>query len=313
MLAVAAIGIAVALLGVLAPASADPFFAAQVQGERDTGATGASVILGGGPPVVGSEFESVTGLASASPFGFRAKTTLRLSTLKADTFFERRALAAASMILDDLVFTGPGPSVVVSFPLFIDGVASGRGNAASCCATLGAVALLNGELVGQVAITNEGGPNLLPPGVTSTTSSSVVFDPAVGFVASSVRSVSGTFRTTPLEVPTDVPLELGVGLSLSSIMQLRTDSLVAVPQFGEVTADAADTFEFATPDHIFDLPPGFTVNSLSGLIVDNALSTGPGQVPVPATLWLLITGVAAGACAGRARRARRPPGATQRC
>ena len=42
---------------------------------------------------------------------------------------------------------------------------------------------------------------------------------------------------------------------------------------------------------VFNLPPGFTANSASGLIVDNRFVGGPQDVPAPATLALLAVGL----------------------
>lgn len=102
--------------------------------------------------------------------------------------------------------------------------------------------------------------------------------------------------TTPeLQIPTGVPLTLQIQLSSIS------DALAAYHPDGS-SAEASSEAELWLPLNtpLFNLPEGFTVNSLDGAIVDNIYTV------VPETEHYLALAGAGLALFGLYRRARRP-------
>ncbi len=97
-------------------------------------------------------------------------------------------------------------------------------------------------------------------------------------------------------VPVGSPVSLSLSLSLFGSAQTLLSG-------GLVEADNVFTISFPGSGPVFDLPEGFTVNSASGLIVNNEWMGNPLPIPEPTTLVLL--GASALAIGGIARRRRR--------
>lgn len=92
---------------------------------------------------------------------------------------------------------------------------------------------------------------------------------------------------------------LGVGLSLQGVTN------------ADVSADFLNTLKFTRSGPVFDLPAGWTAQSVDLSIIDNRFCP-PGAcvppVPEPSTLWLCLAGL--GAVGSTCRRARRPAATT---
>jgi PEP-CTERM motif len=98
----------------------------------------------------------------------------------------------------------------------------------------------------------------------------------------------------PFTVPVDEPLILTLEMRASS-------SALVDARFSDVAHNVSssghgnffDTFSLPTSGPVFNLPQGYTVNSVSGLIVDNRWVGAPtSAVPEPGSLTLLALGIA---------------------
>ncbi len=88
-------------------------------------------------------------------------------------------------------------------------------------------------------------------------------------------------------------IQVGLQLNTSALAFLSPTGSVFTQQAGVANAfvDFSHTLGFPTTGPIFNLPPGFTVNSADGLIVDNHFVTAVPAVPEPGTVLLLGTGL----------------------
>jgi len=101
-------------------------------------------------------------------------------------------------------------------------------------------------------------------------------------ILSGVGSLPVTLTTPPIVVEVG---RIGFGLTLAVAAELVAE------QFGDTLGDFSNTLSFATTGPVFNLPPGFTLNSVEANIVDNHF-VGGATVPEPATLTLLGSGLA---------------------
>jgi hypothetical protein len=117
--------------------------------------------------------------------------------------------------------------------------------------------------------------------------------------------VNLTNATSPsFLAPVGQPFFFGFGLSNSGGVS-NTGGPAAV--FGRARSDFGSTLQFASTGPVFNLPDGFTINSVDALITDNRWTgavTGPAPVPEPATLTLVAGSIISG-IAVRWRRRRR--------
>ena len=192
-----------------------------------------------------------------------------------------RADAAASFRLTDLVFSGPASSVTTRDIYFLDGFVDARLDEGSVT-VLGSIALqvpgantiffqgCTGAPVGQggFGTVQRGGcaPQGPPP-------SSAPF--ALDF--SNINHQTGF--TPSYTVPTNVPI------AFTQSIELHAN--------GISIGDFESTFSFPLSGPVFDLPPGFTVNSAQGLIQDNRWLGAPtaSPVPEPANSILMTLGI----------------------
>lgn len=119
-----------------------------------------------------------------------------------------------------------------------------------------------------------------------------------------VATVSGDFGSTDIasvlagEIPTPPNFSLPVGSPFGMTLWAEAGALAgwtdcflcADPTSAYISIGALDTFGFPIAGPIFNLPDGYTVNSLDGLIMDNRF-VGVASVPEPATPSLLGPGL----------------------
>jgi hypothetical protein len=98
-----------------------------------------------------------------------------------------------------------------------------------------------------------------------------------------------------------------VSLQLTTLVQAIAVVEPPLTAAANVRSSFADTLTFSRSGPVFTLPAGYTVNSVSGNIVDNSWSDprNPATVPEPATLVMMLAGGAMVAVVRRRARARR--------
>ena len=117
-----------------------------------------------------------------------------------------------------------------------------------------------------------------------------------------VRLTTPSFSVTP-----GIPFTFQLGIDAGTSVQYVAATTALQPSFvfGDASADFSHTLSFPTDRPVFNLPPGFTVNSAEGDIVNNRFVV-PAQAatPEPASLTLFGFGVVsmAGVRAWRKRR-----------
>lgn len=252
---------------------------------------------------------SVSAVALAGPGLLGARTSSSLSVEDVSNFSEAlSSTATARFILDDLVITGPESTVPLALRLDVSGTTALNTSNSSLVTDLNtsfaaSVAKAESEVrltgffsfLDQVRLPEEvdfGGT--LHRDVSSfgcvgcvfiQESSSGIFD---GFT-SAATLLTPIFDAAPVAVPFSLDVELSV----------RSFVLYGAPFFvnpGMMSASSATNFantvSFPTVGPVFNLPAGYTVDSVNGMIVNNRW-TGGGEasVPEPSSLFLLCSGL----------------------
>lgn len=190
----------------------------------------------------------------------------------------------AAFTLDDLIFSGPATEVTTSLNFHVHGTFA-LSDPSKTAATLRVGAGFGGHgFQGSAAMGNLfQTPNGLLNGI-----------PWPDNVDADITTPSVTLPTGAVHsVFLDITLTVGGGTFTPD------ESLSANGTF-------SNTMSFPLSGPVFNLPPGFTANSLSGLIVNNQWVGGPQQapqgVPEPTTLALLALGVGGLVVAAKRRR-----------
>ena len=184
----------------------------------------------------------------------------------------------ASMNFNDLVITGTGQSAPLSMNFRVDGVFEISGGGAS--AGLRVIAGVMGQqfqgraFMGDIFVEPEGLLAGIPWPALSIHADITTPTVTVGLTC----QPSGDCATQPGQLL----LAMELGLTAGTITPL--EEVFAAGNF-------LNTVSLPLSGPVFNLPPGFTANSPSALIVDNRFVGGPQVVPAPATLGLLAVGL----------------------
>jgi hypothetical protein len=299
------VALAVVCSGSAALADILPSFNASVlSGTSASGSSAVSTAFDNSIPIGGGTL-SQDEFAAAGSGGVRAssKVSLFRSGSPGLDSASGPAQAGASATFFDFMITGPGTSVSGSVNFSLSGTTETTASISDTNPFVpgwpGNTLVLGGATIdvgvsGSVngngftgAFSQQSGANGQGPTGFITAGSGI-------FSGDSAAPTGFTTATTLLPVGTLFQVSLGLGTdafafwgsSGSAAGELTTVDLTALSDFH-------DTLSFATTGPVFNLPGGYTVNSLSADIVNNAF-TPPGastSVPEPGTLILLGTGL----------------------
>jgi hypothetical protein len=229
--------------------------------------------------------------ASASRQGLKVFAMAGIPAQPAATPFPPLSVAAggtAQMRFDDVVFSGSDADVAaglipVSLNLALDGSFSLLQAGTSNASARGGVSVSYGLGVpgpGSTAVPHTVGTLRRELDRGDSLHNNDGLFAALG--PSDAWVVDGNFQTPVFLVPVDTPLLLTVVLNASATAVTRDGAPVnAVTAFDH-------TLRFPLDTAVFNLPAGYTANSLQAGIVDNV-----SAVPLPPTLWLFACGLAA--------------------
>ena len=190
--------------------------------------------------------------------------------------------AYGQFVLDDIIISGTSGTVNTSLNLSINGTLAANTSIAGSGTSI--YVLSNVRLLGNI------GPPLagtafsgeMKADSSSTSSGTTNTFTATGIFSGFAAGFPGSgLVTTPLfNLPVGTPLTLALKLSAEPFFSgvpvqppnVFFDPFVA---YGESTIDFYHSLGFPTSGDVFNLPPGYTVNSLSGLIVNNRWGTPP--------------------------------------
>lgn len=202
--------------------------------------------------------------------------------------------AFAEFTIDDIVFSGPAGLFETSVNLDVSGSLMDISTPLSSGVVTSA-----GTSVDIFASFGRGTSNTTLAGRQTTTYIQSGFNPpSTDQFFEGEELVGVSFPTTltlePFQVSTGLTYELTVSLFVSSSAQLG--GIPGNTHSGDVTASAlfGTTANLPLLADVFNLPAGYTVNSLSSNIVDNAWLGTPvsvSAVPLPGAFGLMITAV----------------------
>ncbi len=247
----------------------------------------------------------LTGGASASPGILGAVSGATLTGFSGSCpggFCGWAVDSEAQFTIDDIIFSGPTASVTAALNLALAGSLSASASASGSF-QYGAEGVANVHFEGFLTDNdqfdfgfdgsmenNQWNGNYVSG--TSCFLRSGLFGDISG-CSTPVGLVSSTVGTDSFEVPTGVPLMLQ--------MTLSTDAGVGGYVNGTGSAGATgganfiDTVSFPFSGFVFDLPDGYTVNSVEGQIVNNQFVgvESTSEVPEPASWPVLVAGIGA--------------------
>ena len=246
----------------------------------------------------GGQTFSQNAFAKAGPDGLRASTRATvMNTIAGNGIFLLDGDASADFTLDDVVFSGPaGGTIPVTLLMRLDGTISTNVSGVNPGRDIATVLISGGifDPAGLFSPLRFSGTYRLKndSGTLSITRTGILSDYAV----ENPPEISAPM----LNVPTGRPLELF--LSLETLVTVFPADVLT-----DAISDFSHTLSFPSSGPVFLLPPGYSVNSAEGGIVDNQYVTGPAAaVPAPSTIALmLIGGLGSGAASVIASRCRR--------
>lgn len=209
------------------------------------------------------------------------------------------AQESSSFVLDNLLLSGPvlGEIIPVSFNVSIDGSFSATSSGGPFASGLSA------NVSGGGSSSSLGGGGFALGSLGADSAGRI--DRSGIFSAFPASGDGLGFATSPV-------FNARVGDMLTVSLQLETSAIAVVnfgggPGFADAFVDFSNTFGFPTIGPVFNLPDGYTVNSLDGFIVNNRFGTpGVEPIPEPGTLLLLGSGLLGVARYGRKKLRRKP-------
>ncbi|MBS0189324.1 MAG: hypothetical protein JSS51_14765 [Planctomycetes bacterium] len=171
--------------------------------------------------------------------------------------------AFATMIFDDFVVTGPAGGVSAPIRFQLTGAMSGGASSANVTATVSLQVFfrINGT-------TGGGWQSIQYQGLDKFVSASGLL---TGFAG------AGVLQSDPIFVPTNTPFTVEVQLQSGSVASMH----YSFSGNASANTDFAHTLKFATDRPVFNLPPGYSLNSAQAHITNNIFTP-----PCPADMTL---------------------------
>ena len=230
--------------------------------------------------------------------------------LEADAFFSiptpsgdfdrYDANGQTKITIDDLILTGPTAQVTTKINFLVEGTLhassevymAGTGTNVGASATFGATVQV-GNGTDYPTVIGNGTYNLESNGDS----------PATGSGNGLFANFTGhnVVTTDSVTLPVGTPITLIITASLLANAGADGDSAGSA----ESEANFGNTFSFATDEPVFDLPDGYTANSLSAAIFANEYVGDDESVPEPSTVSMLLGAAVMVGVVGFRRRAGR--------
>jgi len=303
-----------ALFSAAGPSLATPLFVAKVETcdpfcahQEVTAASFVSTATNNANVAIPFGLGSVGARALAGPGRLGASSSSTFNVTDVSNFAEALdSTGTARLFLDDIIISGLGGTVPTSLNLVISGTSTLNTSNSS-----NAVDTFRGEAKAESSVRLSGffSFGLHDPetpdfgGTLRREDISYLGCDVVGCVVTT-ESSEGIFAgftgaadvSTPIfnATPVGVPFSLDMELSARSFV-LYGDELTIFPNimFASSATDFAHTVSFPTAGPVFNLPAGYTANSVSGLIVNNQWTGGAvAPVPEPSSLLLMVSGLA---------------------